>query len=105
VLREGDIAARLGGDEFVVVQSSIRYDDEAELLAMRLSKVISEPFSLGEHLVSISTCVGFVTSIDEPEMLLGLISMADEALYSAKRSSKNVVQYLREPETENALAA
>jgi diguanylate cyclase len=105
VLREGDIAARLGGDEFIVVQSSIKYDGEAELLAKRISKVIGEPFSLDEHMVSISTCVGFVTSNDEPEMLLGLISMADEALYNAKRSSRNVVQYLREPQPENALAA
>jgi diguanylate cyclase (GGDEF)-like protein len=47
-LRGSDFAARIGGDEFVIIQSGIRDSTEAELLARRIVRVVSEPYAVGE---------------------------------------------------------
>lgn len=104
-LRSGDIAARLGGDEFVVIQSALSHEDEAALLAMRLSKAIKAPFRIGDHDIHIATCVGFITSTERTEDLEQLIAMADNALYAAKRSKGCVRRFAREPAHKDQIAA
>ena len=58
MLRAGDVAARLGGDEFVVLQVHIRNPDDAEMLARRIVKEISAPYSIHGHDLHIGTSVG-----------------------------------------------
>jgi diguanylate cyclase (GGDEF)-like protein len=102
-LREGDIAARLGGDEFSIVQRGIAHDDEARLLAQRIVASIAKPFSIGEHRIRISTAVGYVLSRDPRHDLEQLISLADEALYTAKRNNLPVIAW--EPAKRSRSAA
>jgi diguanylate cyclase (GGDEF)-like protein len=62
-LREGDVLARLGGDEFAVIQTAC--DDQrsdSTDLAMRISKLIAQPFQLPGHQVEIGTSVGIALS-------------------------------------------
>lgn len=92
-LREGDIAARLGGDEFVIVQLQIDNSDEAYMLAERIAASIARPFAIGSHDVRVSTSIGYIVCDDLSRDLEQLISLADEALYTAKRSGRSICRY------------
>ena len=51
-LREADVLARLGGDEFAIIQSASDYQRTGSVeLAMRISKLIAQPFQLPGHQV------------------------------------------------------
>ncbi|NIJ35520.1 diguanylate cyclase (GGDEF)-like protein [Sphingopyxis panaciterrae] len=102
-IRESDIAARLGGDEFAIVQRDIAHPDEARLFAQRIVAAIGRPYRIGEHTLHISTCVGYVVADDSTRDLEQLISLADEALYSAKRNGIGVKRY-EPPAGERAAA-
>jgi diguanylate cyclase (GGDEF)-like protein len=85
-LRPGDIAARLGGDEFaalVVGPSSA----SVEAVASRVVSVLSEPFTIGDRVVSGSASIGVATSEDNPDGQ-ELLRQADVALYVAKHAGK-----------------
>jgi diguanylate cyclase (GGDEF)-like protein len=103
-IRSTDIAARLGGDEFAVIQCNVASEEEAAMLAQRLATTIARPFRLGEREIAISTCIGYVTSDKRSDDLEYLLSLADEALYRSKRTSRGVVSYetLRPPEEREA---
>ena len=83
-LRGTDFAARIGGDEFVIVQSGIGDAMEAELLARRIVKVISEPYSIGDLTITIGTSIGFALISGQGHALDKLIAAADQALLRAK---------------------
>ncbi|ALJ13649.1 GGDEF domain-containing protein [Sphingopyxis macrogoltabida] len=102
-IRESDIAARLGGDEFAIVQRDLTHPDEARLFAQRIVAAIGRPYRIGEHTLNISTCVGYVVADDATRDLEQLISLADEALYVAKRNGIGVKRY-EPPAGERAAA-
>lgn len=83
-LRSSDFAARIGGDEFVLVQHGITDETEADLLARRIVRVISEPYAIGDLTISISTSVGFALLSQHGHALETLIAAADRALLRAK---------------------
>lgn len=85
-LRGSDFAARIGGDEFVIIQSGIKGASEAELLARRIVRVISEPYSIGDLTISIGTSIGFTLVSEHGHALDKLIAAADDALLRAKRA-------------------
>ena len=83
-LRGSDFAARVGGDEFVIVQSGIADATEAQLLARRIVRVVSEPYRIGDLTINIGTSIGFALVSDEGHALDKLIAAADDALLRAK---------------------
>jgi len=85
VTRPEDTVARLSGDEFVVVCPALTDEDEAVVIADRLSEALRLPVQAGtdEVLVSASIGVAFATgSATTPEDLL---RDADAAMYRAKQ--------------------
>jgi diguanylate cyclase len=90
IIRESDKAARLGGDEFAVVQCGMKHPEEAAVLARRIEAAIRQPFRLDGRVAKLSTCIGYAVSDDRAEDLEPLISRADEALYTAKRSGGGI---------------
>ena len=92
-IRDIDMVARLGGDEFAVVQRGIAHTDEAHLMAQRIAATIARPYRIGEHEIRISTCVGYAVCVEPRCDLEQLLSLADEALYSAKRGNRGVCRY------------
>jgi diguanylate cyclase (GGDEF)-like protein len=93
VLRRDDIAARVGGDEFVIVQTGIRHPGEADLLARRILRVISEPFSIDGQQVTIGTSVGYSLFPEDSSKLDDLVAQADQALVAVKRDGGGVRRY------------
>jgi len=92
-IRETDIAARLGGDEFAVIQHGISDAAEAARLADRLAEAIARPYRIGDHLITISTGLGYVVADGQAEDLDHLLGLADKALYASKRTEGRVTQY------------
>lgn len=95
VVRASDLAVRWGGEEILVVS---RWTDRqaGALLAERLLEAIGgEPFRTGADRASTVTCsIGwapFPWSAEDPDAVLfeEVLSLADHALYLAKREGRN----------------
>jgi diguanylate cyclase (GGDEF)-like protein len=87
VLRPQDSAARLGGDEFAALIENMEDPAAIEDIAARILSVLSEPFMVGDALVSGASSVGVATTLEaatEPDLL----RQADLALYVAKGGGK-----------------
>jgi len=106
-VRGMDVVARLGGDEFVVLLSELSLDEaesrgEAGVVAEKVRGALAEPYQLEiergeragqvvEHRCTASIGVLVFSSQDStPEDVL---YRADAAMYQAKASGRNVVQF------------
>jgi two-component system cell cycle response regulator len=87
--RKEDTVARLGGDEFMVVLGDIHCLADAQGPAAKLVEALSEPYFINDLTLRLSTSIGISIYPDDAENVDALISIADYALYEAKRSGKN----------------
>jgi len=97
-VRAGDTVARLGGDEFVVVQTGVVQDGEAEMLARRIIRQLSQPYHIengdkGVTEIRIAASIGIAMAPDRGLDLEQLIACADQALYQAKRAGKAQLRF------------
>ena len=83
-VRDEDFVARLGGDEFAVVQKNTHDEAEADPLARRLIKVLSDPYMVGSQRMEIGASIGVVIAPAHGDTAADLIRNADIALYHAK---------------------
>ncbi|MCW2570698.1 MAG: signaling protein [Frankiales bacterium] len=82
--RESDLVARLGGDEFAVVLPGLT-GEHARLVADRLAEVLTDPFTVGPHVVSLHARCGL--ALDDGSFAKGgveLLRQASSAASSAK---------------------
>jgi diguanylate cyclase (GGDEF)-like protein len=93
ILRIGDTAARIGGDEFVVLQTGIRHGDEAALLAHRIVRTLSAPFTIGERDLLIGVTIGIALAPRDGISLDRLATCADAALYQAKHKGRGSIVF------------
>jgi len=97
-----DLVARLGGDEFAIVLEHVPDEAHAVVVADRVLRATSSPFSVGARLVNIGTSIGI--SFGQPrdvhesrgrgtertrDAVDVLLHEADVALYRAKTSGKS----------------
>jgi diguanylate cyclase (GGDEF)-like protein len=92
-VRADDTIARIGGDEFVVVQTGLEHDSEAEMLARRIIKQLSQPYEIDGKTIRIAASVGIALAPEQGMDLERLISCADRALYQAKRAGKGQLRF------------
>lgn len=86
---ERDILARLGGDEFGIIhQSEDVTDASASQLSDKLVSVLTKPFTVEGHSVSIGCSVGIAVRPGHGTTADLLIKRADLALYAAKMSGE-----------------
>jgi diguanylate cyclase (GGDEF)-like protein len=85
-LRPGDTLARLAGDEFVIVCEDLSDSAQAEVVAERVARVLSVPFTVSGQHISVSASVGLAFSGGGRELPKDLLRDADVAMYEAKRA-------------------
>ncbi|MFD2238636.1 bifunctional diguanylate cyclase/phosphodiesterase [Aureimonas populi] len=84
-----DFVARLGGDELAVLHAGD--EDSAERLAESLIAILSQPLSVGKHVLMIGASIG-ITSSDRSREEAALLQQADLALYRAKARGRSQAQ-------------
>lgn len=92
-IRPSDVPARYGGEEFLILlPETDRYD--AETVAERLRrKIASSPFRIDARRgdIQFTVSVGVCTYPDAGQSAKELVTLADLALYEAKKNGKNKV--------------
>jgi diguanylate cyclase (GGDEF)-like protein/PAS domain S-box-containing protein len=96
--RAGDVAARYGGEEFALL---LPHSDQAqaEATAEQLRAAVAALGPLTSDVMPITVSIGLAGTGNSRLAALpdGLVQLADEALYVAKRSGKNCVRAARDP--------
>jgi len=91
-VRSGDIICRYGGEELVVIAPGMGTNDAATLAERLRRSVEATTISWGEQTLSATVSIGAaswpVVRVSTPEEL---VSIADQAMYHAKRTGKNRV--------------
>jgi diguanylate cyclase (GGDEF)-like protein len=103
-VRDNDTVARLGGDEFAIIQTGIKNERDAGVLAERIVKALSTPFMLDAHQVVIGCSVGIALVPRDGRDPDDLFKKADLALYRAKTDGRANYRYF-EPEMDEAMQA
>lgn len=97
VLRETDLVGRVGGEEFAVVMAETGLD-AARQAAERLRLAMMEIKVLaGGETFGVTVSIGLVESSSAAKSLAGIMKMADECLYEAKRDGRNRVKAMAAP--------
>ena len=87
-LRETDTVARYGGDEFVIVMADVKHIDEVTTMALKVDLLLLEPIKLGDEEKSLGASIGISLYPFDARTSETLIQVADEAMYVAKKKSK-----------------
>ncbi|MBU1627993.1 sensor domain-containing diguanylate cyclase, partial [bacterium] len=101
IIRSADLAVRYGGDEFVIMLPETDTDGALNL-AERLRKKLEENFFLKDEKLNIRVTgsFGVATYPSHAHNKEKLLKAADEAMYEAKRTSKNRVCISRKREDD-----
>lgn len=87
-MRSNDIVSRLGGDEFAILLEEIDRIVRSLYIASRIHQVLSVPFTIENHRVTISTSIGIACHSSEDGLEVNietLMENADMAMYRAKQ--------------------
>lgn len=104
-VRAPDTVARLGGDEFTIILEGVQNKESVSIITEKISRVISEPFYLGEYEIFTSASVGI--TLYEGDALVGsqtLLKQCDLAMYSAKRHGRNTYKFFSKKMNDQAKA-
>jgi diguanylate cyclase (GGDEF)-like protein/PAS domain S-box-containing protein len=93
VTRQRETAARLGGDEFAVLVPAMKSPQELALLAQKLIEVISDPYFIDGHAITVGATIGIAVSPTDGVDADRLLRNADLALYRAKSDGKSTFRF------------
>lgn len=85
-LRSDDLLSRQGGDEFVILLKNLPDRHVIDQMAVRISRVISEPIKLLDHEYRLSVSIGTSVFPDHGQEADVLMMRADHAMYLAKEN-------------------
>jgi diguanylate cyclase len=89
--RDRDSLGRWSGDQFVAILHDVA-GHEATAIAHRLIDALSEPLSIGEHLIQLTASAGISSFPEDGSSGHELIRHADSALNTIKHAGKNNVR-------------
>ena len=97
-LRGQDIASRLGGDEFVVLLTDVSQDSvdptQSTLsLAQRVQSILSEPYFINGQTIKVTVSMGVALFPARDTTAANVITHADAAMYKAKKTGRNAIQF------------
>jgi diguanylate cyclase (GGDEF)-like protein len=91
-LRHNDLVCRIGGDEFAVILENVEKVEISELIAEKIIKTLSQPFTIQGHEVKVGASIGISVCPDLADDTTTLMRTADTAMYIAKGLGKNTFQ-------------
>ena len=91
------IIARFGGDEFCMLLRSARPITDITRMCRKLATALKQPLGIGRQAIGIDASIGVSYNLSKEDFIDfdELVSKADLALYSAKRSDVDTVQIFR----------
>ena len=92
IMRAQDTVARIGGDEFVIL-SPTTDEQGAAHIAQKILTSISQPIYIDSHHIISTTSVGIAIYPNDGQDIDTLSKHADDAMYQAKKSSRNTYQF------------
>lgn len=101
-VRENDTVARIGGDEFAIVQTGIREQADAAVLARRIVNEIGRPYEVAGESVRIGASIGVALAPTDGITTDELLRKADAALYRSKSGGRGCFTFFREKEVAAA---
>ena len=92
-VRRSDTVSRQGGDEFLVLLSEIANPQDAAVTAEKIRVALSAPYFVLSHQLRLSCSVGISVFPDDGPDVDTLVRSADMAMYHAKETGRNRVQF------------
>jgi diguanylate cyclase (GGDEF)-like protein len=84
VARRSDTVARFGGDEFVILCERLSVDEDAGVIAARISRAFEQPFMYEGQPMHVTGSMGIAVTDGSATSAEELIRDADAAMYQAK---------------------
>jgi len=88
-IRGSNTLARIGGDEFVLVIRDLDKPEQAASIAASLLSIISQPLSIAEHTITVTSSIGICVYPKDGLKMDELVRNADIAMYRAKELGGN----------------
>ncbi len=95
-LRSHDTVSRNGGDEFVIVLERLKNSSEAVHVAKKVIACLTDTFEIHSHKIHIGASIGISLYPGDGDTPLILLRNADTAMYRAKQSGGNQLQFYDE---------
>ncbi len=92
-VREEDTVARMGGDEFTIVLTGLQETKNVGEVAKKIMGAFTAPFQLREHIVHSSCSIGVARFPQDATTAEALLRSADQAMYNAKESGRNRINF------------
>lgn len=92
-VREQDAVSRMGGDEFTIMLAPVNEISEVTGLAKRVLDAVNLPITVGAHTIEVGASIGVALYPTDGDKAEDLIRNADMALYEAKGSGRNRVNF------------
>lgn len=87
--RDTDVVARYGGEEFAIVMPETDAKGALVIAERIRERVMAEVFQTEQGPLKVTLSLGIATSPDSSQEKQGLIDLADQCLYFAKRHGRN----------------
>lgn len=84
-VRESDTVSRQGGDEFVILLEKVSKISDVTSIVKKILSFLGEPNRVGLHTIRLTASVGISLYPDDGNDAQMLLSLADSAMYRAKR--------------------
>lgn len=92
-VREQDAVSRMGGDEFTIMLAPVNEISEVTSLAKRVLDAVNLPITVGAHTIEVGASIGVALYPTDGDKAEDLMRNADMALYEAKGSGRNRVNF------------
>jgi len=106
-VREGDTVSRLGGDEYVVVLEDLSEDPveaatQAKAVGKKILLTLNKPYQLAGYEYRNTPSIGITLLSDQHQSIDEMLKQADIAMYQAKKSGRNTLQFF-DPRMQEAI--
>lgn len=95
-----ELLFRLGGDEFALLMSTADSHEAIERRAQQVIAALTQPFRLGQHVISTSVSIGIAVGPGDGKTEDDLLMAADLALYAVKSTVRGAYRFYEKTMTD-----